>query len=101
MFKPIVYNWVQGEFQQLPSGEKIGLGAISYVVNYQTPTDVWQIPHGLNLLLPDIPYTLVSNGQIFMAGVNEELSDLQQTTLLLTEPMSGKLYYQLPDENLV
>lgn len=99
MFQPLVFNWSQGEFQQLPVGEKLALNSFTYVVRYDTPTLDWKIPHGLNVLLPNIPYNCLSQGQAFMVGVDADKSDLMQTTLHLTEPMSGVLYYALPDDS--
>jgi|GEM_PF-1556762 len=97
MFRPIVYSWEKGELQQLPVGEKLALSSFQYVIRYPEPTLVWQIHHGLGIKLPNIPYACMSAGQYFFVGVNEELSDEQQTTLYLTQPMSGDLFYQIPD----
>lgn len=97
MFQPLVFDWQQGEFRQLPAGEKLAASAFTYVINYSTPTILWQIPHGLNIYLPNIPYYLISKGSVFFAGVDEKKSDVMQTTLLLTSPMEGTLTYILPE----
>jgi len=93
---PLYFDWNTGEIRQVPQGETLVASSVAYYVIFSEPTLEWRIPHKLGKYLPMVSYQLFGpNGTMMMAGIDPVRSDTEQTTLLLTQPMSGFLTYQI------